>query len=58
VGLIPAYYILNLILSYELKKIKLEGSVNNLTNVIYFNRPATLDILNPEFYHPMEKVCI
>lgn len=41
VGLIPAYHILDLSLSYEFKKIKLEGSVNNWTNAIYFTRRAT-----------------
>jgi len=41
VGLIPAYHILDLSLSYEFKKFKLEGSVNNLTNAIYFTRRAT-----------------
>jgi len=41
VGLIPAYHILDLSLSYEFQKFKLEGSVNNLTNAIYFTRRAT-----------------
>lgn len=41
VGLIPAYYVMDLSLSYEYKKIKLEGSINNLTNEFYFTRRAT-----------------
>ncbi|SIN79961.1 Fe(3+) dicitrate transport protein [Algoriphagus halophilus] len=41
VGLIPAYSIMDFSLSYEYKKFKLEGSVNNLTNAIYFTRRAT-----------------
>jgi Fe(3+) dicitrate transport protein len=41
VGLIPAYKILDLSLSYELKRFRLEGSVNNLTDEMYFTRRAT-----------------
>lgn len=41
VGLIPAYNILDLSTSYEYKKLKIEGSVNNLTNNFYFTRRAT-----------------
>ncbi len=41
VGLIPAYRIMDLSLSYEIKKIRLEGSVNNLLNEMYFTRRAT-----------------
>lgn len=41
VGIIPSYYIMDLSLSYEFKKIKLEGNVNNLTNNFYFTRRAT-----------------
>ncbi|WP_373398959.1 TonB-dependent receptor [Algoriphagus halophilus] len=41
VGLIPAYSIMDFSLSYEYKKLKFEGSVNNLTNAIYFTRRAT-----------------
>ncbi|MBN3518805.1 TonB-dependent receptor [Algoriphagus lutimaris] len=41
VGLIPAYSIMDFSLSYEYKKFKFEGSVNNLTNAIYFTRRAT-----------------
>jgi Fe(3+) dicitrate transport protein len=41
VGLIPAYTILDLSLSYELKRFRLEGSVNNLANEMYFTRRAT-----------------
>jgi Fe(3+) dicitrate transport protein len=41
VGNIPSYYIMDLSLSYEFKKIKLEGNINNLTNNFYFTRRAT-----------------
>lgn len=41
VGTIPAYYILDLSMSYTYKKFKLEGSINNLTNNMYFTRRAT-----------------
>lgn len=41
VGLIPAYKILDLSLSYEWKKFKLETSINNLSNEMYFTRRAT-----------------
>lgn len=41
VGLIPSYSLLDLSLSYEFKQFKLEGSVNNLTNMVYFTRRAT-----------------
>jgi len=41
VGIIPAYKILDLSLSYEWKKIKLESSINNLSNEMYFTRRAT-----------------
>jgi Fe(3+) dicitrate transport protein len=41
VGLIPAYKIMDLSLSYELRRFRLEGSVNNLANEMYFTRRAT-----------------
>lgn len=41
VGIIPSYSIMDLSLSYEIKKIKLEGSINNLGNQYYFTRRAT-----------------
>lgn len=41
VGLIPAYKIMDVSLSYELKRFRLEGSVNNLANEMYFTRRAT-----------------
>ncbi|MNL59805.1 TonB dependent receptor [compost metagenome] len=41
VGLIPAYKIMDVSLSYEWKRFRLEGSANNLTNEMYFTRRAT-----------------
>ncbi|TYZ10981.1 TonB-dependent receptor [Hymenobacter lutimineralis] len=41
VGLIPAYHIWDASVSWERKWLKLEGSVNNLGNAIYFTRRAT-----------------
>lgn len=41
VGLIPAYKILDLSLSYEWKRFRAEASINNLTNEMYFTRRAT-----------------
>ncbi len=41
VGLIPAYTILDASMSYELKRFKLEGSINNIANTRYFTRRAT-----------------
>jgi len=41
VGLIPAYTIMDASFSYEFKKFRLEGSVNNLANKMYFTRRAT-----------------
>ncbi|OJV12660.1 MAG: iron dicitrate transporter [Dyadobacter sp. 50-39] len=41
VGLIPAYKIMDLSLSYEWKRFRTEASVNNLTNQMYFTRRAT-----------------
>jgi Fe(3+) dicitrate transport protein len=41
VGVIPAYTVLDLSAAYEWERIRLEGSVNNLTDEIYFTRRAT-----------------
>jgi Fe(3+) dicitrate transport protein len=41
VGIIPAYAIMDLSASYEWKWFKLEGSVNNLSDAVYFTRRAT-----------------
>ncbi|MDZ4667502.1 MAG: TonB-dependent receptor [bacterium] len=41
VGIIPAYSVADASLSYQWKNWKLEGSVNNLSNQIYFTRRAT-----------------
>ncbi|WP_216726969.1 TonB-dependent receptor domain-containing protein [Hymenobacter siberiensis] len=41
VGVIPAYHILDTSVSWERRWLKLEGSVNNLANAIYFTRRAT-----------------
>jgi len=41
VGIIPSYKIMDLSFSYELKKMKLEASINNLANQMYYTRRAT-----------------
>jgi len=41
VGIIPAYSIMDLSLSYQYKKFRIEGSVNNLADRMYFTRRAT-----------------
>jgi Fe(3+) dicitrate transport protein len=41
VGLIPSYSVLDVSLSYQYKKWKLEGSVNNVADTMYFTRRAT-----------------
>ncbi|MBC7746043.1 MAG: TonB-dependent receptor [Flavobacterium sp.] len=41
VGLIPSYTIMDLGLSYQFKRFKLEGNINNLTDEHYFTRRAT-----------------
>ena len=41
VGLIPAYTIMDVSLSYEFKKFRVEGSCNNLANAMYYTRRAT-----------------
>ncbi|WP_460912388.1 TonB-dependent receptor domain-containing protein [Spirosoma areae] len=41
IGLIPAYTILDASLSYQFSKFRVEGSVNNLADRVYFTRRAT-----------------
>ena len=41
VGVIPSYSVMDLSLSYQYKKWRLEGSVNNLADKMYFTRRAT-----------------
>ncbi len=41
VGKIPAYSIMDLSLSYTMKKFKVEGSINNVADQMYFTRRAT-----------------
>ncbi|MBE9461865.1 TonB-dependent receptor [Dyadobacter sp. UP-52] len=41
VGIIPAYTIMDASVSYEYKKLRFEGSINNLANRMYFTRRAT-----------------
>ncbi len=41
VGRIPAYHIIDFSLSWNYRWLKLEGSVNNLTNEYYYTRRAT-----------------
>lgn len=41
VGVIPAYSVADFGLSYQFKKVKLEGNINNLTDERYFTRRAT-----------------
>jgi Fe(3+) dicitrate transport protein len=41
VGIIPAYYVMDASLAYQLKKLKFEVSLNNLSNNMYFTRRAT-----------------
>lgn len=40
-GIIPAYTIMDIGISYQFKRFKLEGNVNNLTDKHYFTRRAT-----------------
>ena len=40
-GLIPSYYISDLNFRYDIKKIRIEAGINNLTNESYFTRRAT-----------------
>ncbi|MBD2756471.1 TonB-dependent receptor domain-containing protein [Spirosoma validum] len=41
IGLIPAYTIMDASLSYQFRRFRLEGSLNNLANKAYFTRRAT-----------------
>ncbi len=41
VGVIPSYYIMDFSCSYEYRIFKLEATLNNLTNNMYFTRRAT-----------------
>ncbi|MDI1324402.1 MAG: TonB-dependent receptor [Algoriphagus sp.] len=41
VGIIPSYSIMDLSLSYQWKRFRIEGTVNNLANSVYFTRRAT-----------------
>jgi Fe(3+) dicitrate transport protein len=41
VGVIPSYRVLDATVSYSWKRLKLEGSVNNIMDEIYFTRRAT-----------------
>ncbi len=41
IGLIPEYKIVDVSASYEFKRYRIEGSVNNLLNEMYFTRRAT-----------------
>ena len=41
IGRIPAYQVLDASMSWERRWLKLEGSVNNLANTLYFTRRAT-----------------
>jgi len=41
VGIISAYQVMDLTMAYSWKRVKLEGSVNNFTDEIYFTRRAT-----------------
>jgi Fe(3+) dicitrate transport protein len=41
IGLIPEYSILDLSMSYEFKRYRVEGSINNLTDQMYYTRRAT-----------------
>lgn len=40
-GLIPAYSVMDVTLSWQYKKWRIEGSVNNLANEMYYTRRAT-----------------
>jgi Fe(3+) dicitrate transport protein len=41
IGIIPSYSIMDISLSYQFKKIRVEGSINNVANQFYFTRRAT-----------------
>ena len=40
-GLVPAYYVMDLALKYQIKGFTIEGNINNLLNNSYFTRRAT-----------------
>jgi Fe(3+) dicitrate transport protein len=40
-GIIPAFGVMDLSLAYQYKKLRVEGSINNLSDEIYFTRRAT-----------------
>jgi Fe(3+) dicitrate transport protein len=41
VGVIPAYHIMDVSLSFQYRKFRVEGTINNLTDNMYFTRRAT-----------------
>ncbi len=41
IGIIPSYYIMDFSIAYDWRKFRVEGSVNNLTDNMYFTRRAT-----------------
>ncbi|MES2628868.1 MAG: TonB-dependent receptor [Bacteroidota bacterium] len=41
IGVIPAYQVMDVSMSYEWRRYRLEGSLNNLANQYYFTRRAT-----------------
>ncbi|MDJ1470335.1 TonB-dependent receptor domain-containing protein [Xanthocytophaga flava] len=41
IGLIPAYTIMDISASYQIKRVKVEGTLNNFANRMYFTRRAT-----------------
>ncbi len=41
IGIIPSYSVMDVSLSYQFKKFRFEGSINNLTDNMYFTRRAT-----------------
>lgn len=41
IGVIPAYSIMDVSLSYQFKKFRFEGSINNVADQMYFTRRAT-----------------
>ncbi|MCF8426489.1 MAG: TonB-dependent receptor [Bacteroidia bacterium] len=41
IGIIPSYSVLDASISYQVKRLKFEASINNLSNNMYFTRRAT-----------------
>jgi Fe(3+) dicitrate transport protein len=41
IGIIPSYSVMDLSLSYQLSRFRIEGSINNLADRMYFTRRAT-----------------